>query len=39
MAKKKYDAGRVFTKVMAGVLAILMLFTTIATLVYYLIAY
>ena len=35
--KHKYDKGQIFVKVMAGVLALLMLVGTVATLVYALI--
>lgn len=38
MAKKKRDAGKIFTKVMASILALLMLLGIAGTLIYYLIA-
>lgn len=38
MAKKKYDAGKVLTKVMAAILAGLMVLATAATLIYCLVA-
>lgn len=38
MAKKKYEAGKIFVKVMAGLLAILMVLAVAATLLYYVFA-
>ena len=38
MEKKHHDAGRIFTKVIATILAILMIFAVAATLIYYVIA-
>ena len=35
MAKKKYDKGRILTKVMATILAGLMVLATATTLIYY----
>lgn len=35
--KKQFDRGQIFVKVMAGILAIMMLFATGATLIYSLI--
>lgn len=37
MAKKRYDAGKILTKVIAGVLAILMILSVATTLIWYLI--
>ena len=37
MAKKRYDAGKILTKVLAGVLAAMMVFAVAATLIYYLV--
>lgn len=37
MAKKRYDAGKILTKVIAGVLAALMIFAVAGTLIFYLI--
>lgn len=37
MAKRHYDAGKIFTKVMAAVLAVLMVLAVATTLIYYLI--
>jgi len=38
MSKKQRDAGKIFTKVMAAILALLMVLGIAATLMYYLIA-
>lgn len=38
MAKKKYEAGKIFVKVMAGLLAVLMVLAVAATLLYYVFA-
>lgn len=38
MAKRKYEAGKIFVKVMAGLLAILMVLAVAATLLYYVFA-
>ena len=38
MAKRKYEAGKIFVKVMAGLLAVLMVLAVAATLLYYLFA-
>lgn len=38
MTKKQRDAGKIFTKVMAAVLALLMVLGIAATLIFYLIA-
>ena len=38
MAKKQRDAGKIFTKVMAAMLALLMLLGIAGTLIFYLIA-
>ena len=37
MAGKKHDAGKIFVKVMAGLLALLMLIAVSATLIFYLV--
>jgi hypothetical protein len=37
MAKKRYEAGKILTKVLAGILATMMVFAGAATLIYYLI--
>lgn len=37
MAKKRYDTGRILTKVMAAILAGLMMLGVAATLIYYLV--
>lgn len=37
MAKKRYEAGKILTKVLAGLLAAMMVFAGAATLIYYLI--
>lgn len=37
MAKKRYEAGKILTKVLAGILAAMMVFAGAATLIYYLI--
>ena len=37
MAKKKHEAGKIFVKVMAGFLALLMVVGTVASLIYALI--
>ncbi len=37
MAKKRYDTGRMLTKVMAAILAGVMVLATAATLIYYLV--
>ena len=36
MSKKHYDAGKILTKVLAGVLAALMILSVAATLIWYL---
>lgn len=38
MAKKKLDAGKIFVKIMAGILALLMVLGMAGTLLFYLIA-
>lgn len=38
MAKRKYEAGKIFVKVMAGLLAVLMVLAVAATLLYYVFA-
>lgn len=38
MSKKKYEKGKIFTKIMAGILAILMVVGMGATLIYCLIS-
>lgn len=38
MAKKNRDAGKIFTKVMAAILALLMVLGIAGTLIYYLMA-
>lgn len=38
MAKKNRDAGKIFTKIMATILALLMVLGIAGTLIYYLIA-
>lgn len=38
MAKRKYEAGKIFVKVMAGLLAVLMVLAVSATLLYYVFA-
>lgn len=38
MSKKRYDAGKILTKVLAGMLAGIMVFGTAATLIWYLIS-
>ena len=38
MAKKNRDAGKIFTKVMAAILALLMVWGIAGTLIFYLIA-
>ena len=38
MSKKKHDIGRIITKVVAAILAILMVFGVAGSLIYYLIA-
>ncbi len=38
MAKRKHEAGKIFVKVMAGLLAILMILAVSTTLLYYLFA-
>lgn len=37
MAKKRYDAGKIFTKVLAVILAAMMVFAVAGTLIFYLI--
>lgn len=37
MAKKQLDKGRIFTKIMAGILAVLMVLSLAGTLIYYLV--
>ena len=37
MAKKQLDKGRIFTKIMASILAVLMVASIAGTLVYYLV--
>lgn len=37
MAKKRYDTGKILTKVLAGVLAAMMVFAVAGTLIYYLV--
>lgn len=36
MAKKRYDAGKIFTKVLAAILAAMMIFAVAGTLIFYL---
>lgn len=36
MAKKRYDAGKILTKVLAVILAAMMVFAVAATLIFYL---
>lgn len=36
MAKKKHEAGKIFVKVMAAILALLMILAVSATLIFYL---
>ena len=38
MEKKRYERGRILTKVVATFLALLMLFATTGTLIYYVVA-
>lgn len=38
MAKRKMDAGKIFVKIMASLLAVLMVLGIAATLIYYIIA-
>ena len=38
MAKRKYDAGKIFVKVMASILALFMVLGSVGTLIYCLIA-
>ncbi len=38
MAKRKHEAGKIFVKVMAGLLALLMVLAVSATLLYYVFA-
>ena len=38
MAKRKYEAGKIFVKVMAGLLAVLMVLAVAATLLFYVFA-
>jgi len=38
MAKRKFDAGKIFVKIMASILALLMILGIAGTLIYYLIA-
>ncbi len=37
MSKKKHDKGRIFVKVIAAILALLMIFSIMGTLIYYLV--
>lgn len=37
MSKKKHDKGRIFVKVIAAILALLMVFSIMGTLIYYLV--
>ena len=38
MAKKKHEAGKIFVKIMASLLAVLMVLGIAATLIYYVVA-